>query len=135
MKIYLEAIHNNDVSVIELIDEKSPEHKYHYDTVGESTIKSLSYNKTKIKHAVSVAENFNENYLNVISKLGLRLNTKYTCQELKSMIQKVYNDLGINKTAKSTDIKMYYSVRQCYKNRKDAFELLGHKTEVLTNED
>ena len=63
------------------------------------------------------------------------LNTKYTCQELKSMIQKVYNDLGINKTAKATDIKMYYSVRQCYKNRKDAFELLGHKTEVLTNED
>ena len=135
MKIYLEAIHNNDTSVIELIDEKSPEHKYHYDTVGEATIKSLSYNKTKIKHAVSVAENFNENYLNVISNLGLRLNTKYTCHELKSKIQQVYSELGITKTAKATDVKLYYSVRQCYKDRRDAFEILGHKTEVLVNED
>ena len=135
MKIYLEAIHNNDTSVIELIDEKSPEHKYHYDTVGEATIKSLSYNKTKIKHAVAVAENFNENYLNVISNLGLRLNTKYTCHELKSKIQQVYSELGIAKTAKATDVKLYYSVRQCYKDRRDAFEILGHKTEALVNED
>ena len=134
LKEYINSLETGCRDKQDIILSAYPELHHYVTTLGVKRIKSLSYNKTKIKHAVAVAENFNENYLNVISNLGLRLNTKYTCHELKSKIQQVYSELGIAKTAKATDVKLYYSVRQCYKDRRDAFEILGHKTEALVNE-
>lgn len=135
MNIYLKAIDNCDFETVNLIDDKSPEHKYHYETIGTEVIKSLGVNKTKIKKAVAVAENFNNTFFTVISHLNLKIGNKYNLAQLKKDIQKVYDKVGLEKTAKATDIKLYYNVRYCYLNRKDAYEIIGHKTEFISLND
>ena len=66
---------------------------------------------------------------------NLKIGNKYNLAQLKKDIQKVYDKVGLEKTAKATDIKLYYNVRYCYLNRKDAYEIIGHKTEFISLND
>lgn len=111
MNEYIKSIEDNDVGTTEMIEQKSNLHKEYVDVLGIDRIKSLGSNKTKLTNAYNLAIKFSDNNLEIKSRLSsLRVGGKYTSNDIVNLLQKCYDDLGINRKAISNDIKNYFIV-------------------------
>ena len=52
---------------------------------------------------------------------------KYTREEIKSALQEIYNDAGIKRTAKATDLQEYFDCSDCKLNGQRAYLLRPKK--------
>ena len=80
--------------------------KDYYNILGSVRIKALRFREKDIVSEISQLKRFPE----VIEKLSyvLEKGTHYSNADLKVIIQEVYDNLGIKKTAKASDIKQFF---------------------------
>ena len=97
-------------SVAATIAHDYPQLKIYYDTLGSAKIKALDYQESKLKaeynNVVKLANS--KDKIAHLFKIGDRLPKT----EIKSRLQLLYNEMGLKKTAKATDIKKFgYSIK------------------------
>lgn len=95
--------------MLEMIENTSAiplEYKQYYRDLGAERIRRCAYIEANLQREL---DNLSQ-YSNV--KLDLEVGKVYSNAEIKSMIQSEYNRLGMNKTAKATDIEMFADVKK-----------------------
>lgn len=108
MSNYCELRDNGSViakSVAATIAHDYPQLKIYYDTLGSAKIKALDYQESKLKaeynNVVKLANS--KDKIAHLFKIGDRLPKT----EIKARLQLLYNEMGLKKTAKATDIKKF----------------------------
>lgn len=83
-------------------------HQY-YRILGSTFIKSHSYKEIELKKEIE----FRENYISLkpIFEGLFKLNEIYSVKEIKASVQSVYDNLGIKKVAKATDLSNYFNLK------------------------
>ena len=105
-----------------------------YTTLGPSKIKSLSYQKSrlmsesnKILNNTKISDDVVKNSFLKVFKLGSRI----TLSEAKSLISKIYLELGLNKTARAKDLEQFFEVKLVkipkMDKRADGYEIISKK--------
>lgn len=97
-------------SVAATIAQDYPELKIYYETLGSAKIKALDYQESKLKAEYNNVIKLKQSKERIASlfKDGARLPKT----EIKARLQLLYNDMGIKKKAKATDItKLGYDVK------------------------
>jgi len=89
-----------------------------------SRITALGYNSTRMDREIQAMQNIPQ--LGPIIAIRFQVGQKYTRDNIKSVLQEVYNNAGIHKTAKATDLQEYFNCTECKVNGQRAY-LLGTK--------
>lgn len=113
MNNYCELMDNGSIIAINVaasIAQDYPELKVYYNTLGSAKIKALGYQESKLKseyqNVVKLAQS--KDKIAHLFKDGTRIPKT----EIKARLQLLYNEMGLKKTAKATDITKYgYSVK------------------------
>ena len=102
----------------EYIATKAPLVKIAYEGLGESKMKSLCFRKKDIQKAL--ADNAPNTLATLESKIysTFEVGKSYTLADTKTTLASMYAELGLKKTAKATDLKKYFVIRN-YKKRVD----------------
>ena len=82
--------------------------------LGFGKIGTLNYNQTAIKKELinQSKDTVNKKAYQVAKLLHIKSGDFYTNAELKDKLTEIYKTVGINKTAKATDIKEWYEVKE-----------------------
>lgn len=97
-----------------------------YLTIGKDRLKALGYNSTKINKELgnSVTNNSIEEVIYSEFKVGERISKA----NIKDQLSKIYNDLGLIKSAKASDLRDWFELKECKieidGNWKNGFELV-----------
>ena len=86
------------------------------EKLGYSKIATLSYVQKDIKDQLLLLNDKGNVSMKVIKKMNLSNGQWISASDIKKKLQQAYNLLGVNKTAKATDIATYYSTEECVKN-------------------
>ena len=95
------------------IERTKPLVKEAYDTLGAQEVERLDYNTTKIRREIAKRMN-----APIISKLIalIKQSIPYYIHkpdaEIKTILQGIYDELGINRTAKATDLNEWYETKK-----------------------
>ncbi len=87
------------------LNKKDPKLSVYYDALGADLIQSLDYQERELEKEYKLINNK--------KKIQQRLYKQFKSgerilnPELKAIIQTIYNDLGLDRTAKATDIKLF----------------------------
>ena len=90
--------------------KKYPELSIYYETLGSDKIRALSYQESKLKEEYSYVSKA----ANICHKVAMQFpdGSKLPKMEIKARLQMIYDDLGLKKKAKATDIANYgFSVK------------------------
>lgn len=89
--------------------EQNPEIEKIINIFGVEKLKAVSFKLEKIKE-LDREESLE---IKIISKLNqkIEIGSEYSRREVKDIMTKIYNDIGLTKRAKATDIKKYYEVQ------------------------
>lgn len=93
------------------IAEEYPLISQAYRELGAEKIISLGYNQTKIKNELFTNSFQAKNAIYYEFRKVIKSGDKILNAELKEITQKIYNKLGIKKSAKATDINDYYDTK------------------------
>lgn len=107
---YIKCKEENVPTQIKDIELEYPIIAEAYTILGSEKMKALKYRKTAIEEELLVISQV-ENPIKIVNLLNLRVGDIIAKEYLKSKIQSIYNQLGIKKTAKSTDINEWYSTK------------------------
>lgn len=111
MRKYISALERQDIDTIEMIEKRSEIHKQYVSVLGIDKVKAVGFHKTKLSNAYNLAIKFSQSNQEIKANLKvLKIGGKYTSAHIISLLQKVYNDLGIDRKAVSNDIKNYFTV-------------------------
>ena len=86
-----------------------------------SRIMALGYNSTRMDREIQAMQNTPQ--LGPIIAVRFQVGQRYTRDEIKSVLQEVYNNAGIHKTAKATDLQEYFDCAECKVNGQRAYLL------------
>ena len=106
---YIEAIKLNDITITNLIESDYPLIKKAYETLGADKIKALDYRKNSIKKELLVNSGLNNNQ-KIVNLLNLKVGELVNKTIVKAQLQSIYNQLGIKKKAKATDLSNWYTI-------------------------
>lgn len=96
---------------------KYPFLKEAIEKLGFERMATLEYSKKRIQDELLVkSDKTLGNKIAFKLKKFVSIGQFYTKPKLKEAIQKIYNDLDLNQTAKAKDIEKYYKVRECERN-------------------
>lgn len=84
------------------IESQYPEFRYYYDTLGANKLKALKYREKDIITALSVISKTNY-IINDLQKM--KLSGFYSNEQLKTMMQSLFDKWGLKSKAKATDFK------------------------------
>ena len=98
-------------------------HQY-YRTLGPDKIRANSYHRSMLESLINAGKviNIKDKILEVF-KPGTTLPKK----EIKESLQDIYNNLGIKKTAKATDLEEYFELSRTKVKNKECFKILKEK--------
>lgn len=125
MKEYCEARDEENEKVYKLVDAKDDYFKTAYDLLKHDTIRKLEYRRQAIERAMTIHDAKKENATEIPTLLNLKKDQVYLRSDVKTMIQEIYDKLGIPDKAKATDISKWYEVKDTRANSKPAFKVLG----------
>ena len=96
-----------------LIETKNPLVKEAYEKIGAVEVRRMKYHQSNIRRRL-IAESSRNFAVKVVELLDLALKkqTWIPSAKVKAELQKIYDSLGIKKTAKATDIEEWYEVRR-----------------------
>lgn len=107
---------------IELVLDQIPdadEIKAAYLTLGPSRIKSLGCtNISKIRKAMGI-KTFNKEELAKAIYTGFQTGDSISLSQAKEGLKYLYDQVGYKATAKGTDLKQYFNIREFFKSTKD----------------
>ena len=101
-------------SEVHAIYRKYPFLKQVYKQFGYEGIKQMNFNQTNIKRKlISDSDDFKGyKVFKMLKNLGYKLGMKIEVAKVKNDLQKIYNELGIDRVAKATDLMFFYEVKQ-----------------------
>lgn len=84
---------------------------YYYSNLSTSRIKACGFNRTKLDAEIMS----NNAECRIIMELprNFEINKMYSKKEVKEILQRIYDGLGISRTAKSTDLMKLANCVQC----------------------
>jgi hypothetical protein len=91
--------------------EQNPEIKEVIDKFGVEKLKALSFKFEKIKELLKEESPDIKKKISTKLKQKIKVGSVYTRAELSDILLRIYNEIGLEKTAKATDVKKYYEVR------------------------
>ena len=108
-------------------------YKNYYIKLGSTRLKSLGYNITYIKREYD--DLLLEGTIDISERIYsiFTVGEKYTKAEIKEILKQVYNDLGINRTPKATDLLDYFDAKpglvtnKATKKRDNCYEIIKKK--------
>lgn len=94
----------------------------HYiNTLSLSRITALGYNSTRMDSEIQAQQQ--GPHIEAFIAVRFQVGQKYTREEIKTALQEIYNDTGIKKTAKATDLLEYFDCTECKVNGNRAYLL------------
>ena len=100
-----------------VLTNSNPLVKKAYDILGYDKVVALKYNQTAIKR--EIAKHIGQDKENIILSSLNEMFPQYTAipsNRLKQGLQKIYDDLEIQLTAKATDLQRWYTLKRCYRS-------------------
>lgn len=98
----------NNVEERLYIGDRFPVIKEAYSKLGESRMKSLSYNATRFLSEMQVNSDSTKNFIIKELNANLEIGKEYVTSDIKNLINDIYKRIGIKKKAKATDIDNYF---------------------------
>ena len=97
----------------QMIETKNPLVREAYEKIGAAEVRNMKYHQSNIKRRL-IAESRKNFAVKVVEMLDLALKKQTWIQsaKVKEKLQKIYDSLGIKKTAKATDIDEWYEVQR-----------------------
>ena len=97
----------------QMIETKNPLVREAYEKIGAAEVRKMKYRQSNIKRRL-IAESRKYFAVKVVEMLDLSLKkqTWIPSAKVKSELQKIYDSLGIKRTAKATDIDEWYEVKR-----------------------
>ena len=97
----------------QMIETKNPLVREAYEKIGAAEVRKMKYHQSNIKRRL-IAESRKNFAVKVVEMLDLALKrqTWIPSAKVKTALQKIYDSLGIKKTAKATDIDEWYEVQR-----------------------
>lgn len=111
MKEYCEARDKENNFLYELVDAKDMDYKKFYDQLGHDRIKALRYRQSSIERDFGQEVSLDDSELMIRALLNYKVDDVISKADLKTRIQEVYKELGIEKLAKATHITEWYEVK------------------------
>lgn len=113
---------------LEVLLSLDGEFKSYVEVLGIEQIKATHFHKTKTRakynKAVGIDEKSKEQ-IKALKSLKVKHNTFYNFAELKEMIKSAYTKLGVNASAKATDIQSAYLVKSTSRNGVRGYLIVG----------
>ena len=97
------------------IAEKNPLVKTAYERLGENKVREMNYHVGNIRRALITDEPISIQY-----KIVRLINEEFTHQvaipkiKIKQSMQRIYDELGIKRKAKATDLAKWYDIKESY---------------------
>lgn len=98
---------------------------YYINNLPLSRITALGYNSTRMDNEIQNMQQLPQ--LGPIITVRFQVGQKYTREEIKSALQEIYKNAGIQKSAKATDLLDYYDCEECKLNGQRAYLLRPKK--------
>lgn len=124
MKEYANARKTENVFLSDLVDAKDSDFKRYYNELEFDKLRALEYRENKIIEEMNRVAEYKDNKDHVFANLKLKVNDIILKSELKNKIQSIYDDLGIDKVAKGTDITKWFEVKTTKLENRPAFKLI-----------
>lgn len=97
------------------IAEKNPLVKIAYERLGENKVRELNYHVGNIRRALISDEPISIQYKIVrLINEGLTHQVAIPKIKIKECLQRIYDDLGIKRKAKATDLARWYDIKESY---------------------
>ena len=112
---------------LELVPGK---YKDYYTIVGPEIISACSYAESEIKKRWREKVSNSEIKDDVVSEIykTFKVGQRYTKKNIKAVLSDLYERLGYKKTAKATDLELYYIMKPILTSEKqNGFELIGKR--------
>lgn len=113
---------------LEVLLSLDGEFKSYVEVLGIEQIKATHFHKTKTKVKYNKAVGIDEKskaQMKALKSLKIKDNTFYNFAELKEMIKSTYVKLGVNASAKATDIQSAYHVKSTSRNGVRGYLIIG----------
>ncbi|MDO4991802.1 MAG: hypothetical protein Q4E26_02470 [Prevotellaceae bacterium] len=104
--------------LIPYMEQQTPELRDYYEMLGADRIRALGYKESKLRNEVHALALNNEIKRRLSSRLSV--GSRYTCQELKDILNGIYSELHLKKSA--TAIKLSTEYGFTMEKHKVAFE-------------
>ena len=121
------ASKENLENFLELVPGK---YKDYYTIVGPEIISACSYAESEIKKKWREKVSNSEIKDDVVSEIykTFKVGQRYTKKNIKAVLSDLYERLGYKKTAKATDLELYYIMKPILTPEKqNGFELIGKR--------
>jgi len=112
------------------LEQKYPELKYYYDELGFDRIKALGYKEKELKNEIGIRHL--NNRIRYELKEIFQLNTSFTTDKVKELMNDVYQKIGVKKKGKASDLENLYSfkIHPCKilmndGSRKNGYKIIG----------
>ena len=98
---------------LELIEARNPLIKEAYDKLGQDEVQKMKYHQSNIRRKLITLSNDTSDY-----KIVKLVNEVFSPQapilvsKVKTELQRIYDSLGVKKTAKATDLKSWYEIKE-----------------------
>ena len=86
-----------------------------YRVLGVEQMKALEYRKVDIEKALLIASNEPTNSYKIVRFLNLRIGKWYSMSSIKSRLKVIYSDIDLSRTAKATDLKKWFNLKEMSK--------------------
>lgn len=106
---YIKCKEENVPTQIRDIELEFPVIKRAYEELGAEKMKALNYRKNFIEDELLATSEL-DNSQKIVGMLKFRIGELIPKKELKLRLQAIYNQLGIKKNAKATDLANWYSI-------------------------
>ena len=84
-----------------------------YDKLGADEVRKLKYKVMDIRRAITVKTRADESVKIVkLVNAKIRKQTPIPSKKVKEVLQSIYKDLGIEGSAKATDLRKWYEIKQ-----------------------
>lgn len=104
---------------IELIETRNPLVKEAYEVLGRDKVRKMKHHQSIIKRDIIRLNNKGNDYKIVaLIEESLPPQQAIAVTEAKSKLQAIYDELGLKRTAKATDLKNWYEIKQVTKEIK-----------------
>jgi len=117
-KMYEDAIRDNDKAVIELITS-NPNYQLLTEFVsifGIEKLTAVSYRKQNMFDFIAKHKVYTESSDLLKKSLKLNINMFYSAKDIKAKLTSIYEEMGINKKAKASDIETLYKTHKTVKS-------------------
>jgi hypothetical protein len=86
-----------------------------HDLLGKDKMEALKLQKLEIERELVKMDSLKSKSWKIAKLLGYRIGQWVTREDVKSELEFIYKDLGLNLTAKATDLENYYEIKKTSK--------------------